>query len=149
MSSFCNLHDDLFVFQSPGHASTTDHDDDSNHDSEPEAGHGDGNEDEDSEGRIGFVSFNLATVEERPENAEFRLQRKDTPHFTKGKRIVQDDEQKAREILANLGAKGTSDDDSDLEGRDKEEEVCPGFYVILPNLIVLCRMQGVQSLHGQ
>ena len=63
-------------------------------------------------------------MEEKPENTEFRLQRKDTPHFTKGKRIVQDDEQKAREILANLGAKGTSDDDSDLEGHEKQEEVC-------------------------
>ena len=79
--------------------------------------------DEDSD-RVGFVSFNLAGVRENnassSDNTEFRLQRKDTPHFTKGKRIVQGDEDKAREILANLGAKETSDDSDSDGGQHKE-----------------------------
>ena len=62
------------------------------------------------------MTFDLE--EEQKENTEFRLQRKDTPHFTKGKRIVQSDEEKAREILANLEVKdGSEDDESDSENK--------------------------------
>ena len=70
------------------------------------------------------MSFDLASVEEKSEYTEFLLKRKDTPHFTKGKRIVQSDEQKAREILANLGAKEESEDEnSDGQSSSEQEEV--------------------------
>ncbi|XP_065062730.1 protein scribble homolog [Rhopilema esculentum] len=79
-------------------------------------------EDEDN-GTRGFVSFDLASVEEKSDNTGFLLKRKDTPHFTKGKRIVQSDEQKAREILANLGAKEESEDEnSDGQSSSEQEE---------------------------
>ena len=106
---FCPIH----VWQEAGK-----HEGASDQESDKEAG--DGSEDEEGAGRVGFVSFDLA--EEKPDNTEFRLQRKDTPHFTKGKRIVQGDEQKAREILANLGAKEDSEEnESDVEGKEPKE----------------------------
>ena len=87
-------------------------------DQESNKGAGDSS-DEEGDGRVGFVTFDLE--EEKKENAEFRLQRKDTPHFTKGKRIVQSDEQKARDILANLEVKDESEDgESDSERKEEK-----------------------------
>jgi len=89
-------------------------------DQESNKGAGDSS-DEEGGGRVGFVTFDLE--EEKKENAEFRLQRKDTPHFTKGKRIVQSDEQKAREILANLEVKDGSEDGSESDSERNEEKL--------------------------
>ena len=88
-----------------------------------------------------MVTFDL--LEEKPENTEFRLQRKDTPHFTKGKRIVQSDEQKAREILANLEAKEASDDDhSDLD----DQKVIK--HSVFSNFNQVCVCIHVQLIHS-
>eukprot|EP00794_Sanderia_malayensis_P012000 gene12000-13238_t len=81
------------------------------------------------QGRVGFVSFDLDDVQEPRDDLNFRLQRKDTPHFTKGKRIVQSDENKAREILANLTAKENSEDDSDSDSHQPQESSFEGHSV--------------------
>ena len=99
-------------------------------DQESNKGAGDSS-DEEGGGRVGFVTFDLE--EEKKENAEFRLQRKDTPHFTKGKRIVQSDEQKAREILANLEVKDGSEDGSESDSERNEEKLVmeiEGFVIL-------------------
>ena len=73
----------------------------------------DGDEDDYEEKHVGFHLNERDFGEIEKDNTEFRLKRKDTPHFTKGKRIVQDDEEKALEILASIKSKGEGSSEGD------------------------------------
>lgn len=81
---------------------------------------------EEEETRRKRVGFEVVDDEEKETIAAFdddvcRLQRKDTPHHLKGKRIVMDDDSKLQDILLSIRRKS---EDHENEDKPKSEGDC-------------------------
>lgn len=74
--------------------------------------------------RVGFqVNFEEKDVDFDENDDVCRLQRKDTPHHLKGKRIVKDDDTRLQDILLSMKQKSEDKEDTPQTGDSDEKQI--------------------------